>query len=71
MTPTKQSDPATWTQGRLLKEVYTLKGNNDKLINALKQVQDYLQINEHFLPETQDREEIASVVLEALKESEG
>lgn len=29
-------DPATWTHGKLLMEVYRLKGLNDELVEALK-----------------------------------
>ncbi len=41
--------------------------SHETLINALKKCQNYFIRNEHFLPETQDREEIASIVLEALE----
>jgi len=34
------NDPATWTQGKLLTEVYKLKSMNNELVEALKRALD-------------------------------
>lgn len=39
-------------------------------LEALKQVKAYLERVEHLLPETQDSEEIAAIVIAALREEE-
>jgi hypothetical protein len=38
------------------------------MLKALEEVRDYLQRNENFLPETPDKDEIASIVMEAIAE---
>lgn len=53
------------------KRIVHCVNTHDEMIEALKQCQDYLQRNEHFLPEAPDKEEIASIVMEALSNAQG
>ncbi len=38
------SDPATWTQGKLLREVYKLSSDNAELLEALERSTEVLEI---------------------------